>query len=411
MNPWRGLGSLPREIWVLFTVTLINRAGTMALPFLVLYLTRSLGFSPGRAGLTLTTYGIGALLTAPLSGHLSDRIGALRIMKFSLFLSGITLFIFPLAKSHSAILVLAFFWAIINEGFRPASMATISGLVRPEQRKSAFAVNRLAVNLGMSIGPALGGVLATVSFPALFIFDGTTSLIAGIFLALLPWRSKAKAEVSANSGETDKQVQIKSRGAFRDLRLLYFLAGIIPVQMVFFQTNASMPLFLVGELQMPESVYGMLFTINTVLIILIEVPLNTMMAAWSHRLSMALGALLCGAGFGALIFTPSTLGVAATVVVWTFGEMILFPGGSAYVADIAPEHRQGEYMGLYVMTFAIAFALGPWIGTEVYGRFGASVLWAGALACGILSALLLGTASSANQPKTAQSGSAGAGEA
>src|SRR6266508_5550271 len=93
INPWRGLGTMPREIWVLFTATLVNKAGSMVLAFLVLYLTRSLGFSVGVAGTVLLLYGAGALVAAPISGVLSDRFGPIRIMRGSLLLSGVILLI------------------------------------------------------------------------------------------------------------------------------------------------------------------------------------------------------------------------------------------------------------------------------------------------------------------------------
>jgi MFS family permease len=102
-----------------------------------------------------------------------------------------------------------------------------------------------------------------------------------------------------------------------------------------------------------------------------------------------LGTLLTGIGFGAVAFAASFWGVAATVVIWTFGEMITFPGSSAAVADMSPPDRRGEYMGLYTMSFGVAFAVGPWLGTLVLTHFGFGALWAGAFAMGCLSALLM----------------------
>jgi predicted MFS family arabinose efflux permease len=388
MNPWRGLRGLPKEVWVLFAATLINRTGTMVLPFLVLYLTKSAGLSPEQAGLVLIFYGVGALITAPLSGRLSDRMGSLRIMKASLFFSGAILLAYPLARSFAAILVITTVWAISNEAFRPANMASLTNLVAPEQRKAAFALNRLAINLGMSIGPAVGGFLVMASFNALFFVDGATSILAGMVLASMTWRTKVKAEAQ-ETGAKDSAEPLKKRlRLLADHRLLYFLAAMTLIEIVFFQNQGAMPIFLVRDLKFSESAYGLVFTINTVLIILVEVPLNTAMAHWHHRHSMALGAFLCGAGFGALAFASGFLTVAATVVVWTFGEMILFPSGSAYVADIAPGHQVGEYMGFYVMTFSAAFIIGPWLGILVLEQFGALTLWVASLACGSLSAAM-----------------------
>ncbi len=389
MNPWRGLGKLPREVWILFIATLVNRAGTMALPFLVLYITRSLEFSAAEAGFVLTVYGIGAIITAPLSGRLSDRVGPLRVMKLSLLFSGAILLILPFAGTLPTIIATTFIWAIAGEALRPASMAIISNVVAAEQRKAAFALNRLAINLGMSVGPVIGGFLAEVSFKALFFVDGATSLAAGLILIASRWRLTYTETTPKDAHDTTPAPAVKRLSVLKDYNLLYFLIALIPVQIVFFQNEAAMPLFLVRDLGMTESVYGMLFAVNTVLIVLIEVPLNTAMANWPHRPALALGAFLCGAGFGGLAFVTGFWSAAATVVIWTFAEMILFPGSAAYVADLAPANKQGEYMGLYTMGFSVAFAVGPWVGAVVYEKFGGRTLWAASFVTGCIAALMM----------------------
>jgi MFS family permease len=136
------------------------------------------------------------------------------------------------------------------------------------------------------------------------------------------------------------------------------------------------------------SSYGFLFTINTIMIIIIEIPLNSAMANWSYRRTLVLGSILFGAGFGALALARTFIEVALTVMIWTFGEMILFPGMSALVSELAPEGRKGEYMGLYMMTFSVAFMLGPWLGTLAFEKYGATIFWTGNLIVGILSAVL-----------------------
>jgi MFS family permease len=407
MNPWRGLKDLPKEIWILCAATLVNRAGTMVLPFLVLYLTRTLEISPGRAALSLTVYGVAALVTMPIAGRLSDRIGPVAVMKASLFLSGAILFLFPLAHHFAAILVITFAFAVLNESVRPPSLAIISDAVAPRQRKAAFALSRLSVNLGMSVGPAVGGLLALISFRWLFFVDGLTSILAGIVLTLAPWPKVETKVRGLQEPEWDEPEElgreIEADGvellapahpaadlrAFHNRRMLYFLAALIPVQLVFFQLTSGVPIFLVKYLKMPEALYGTVFTLNTLLIVAIEVPLNTAMAEWPHRRALTLGALLYALGFGSFAFAHGPATVLASVVVWTFGEMILLPGSSAYAAEIAPPGRRGEYMGLYTMSFSIAFSLGPWMGASILGRWGPRTLWSCAFAAGCFSALLM----------------------
>lgn len=405
MNPWRGLRNLPKQIWILCAATLINRAGTMVLPFLVLYLTRTLSLTPARAALALTVYGIASLFTMPVAGWLTDRVGPLVVMKTSLFACGVLLFLFPLAHRFATILVMTFFFAVLNESVRPPSLSIISDCVEPPRRKAAFALSRLSVNLGMSVGPALGGLLAVVSFRLLFLVDGATSILAGLLLMLAPWPQAQPGASRDPEWEDPKDLgrEIEAEGieplapshpaadlvAFRNLRMLYFLVALIPVQMVFFQLNSTVPLFLVRYLRLPESVYGLIFTINTLMIVAIEVPLNTAMAHWPHRRTLTLGAFLYAVGFGSFALDTRFPQIIASVVVWTFGEMILLPGSAAYAAEIAPRERRGEYMGLYTMSFSIAFSLGPLAGASILQRWGPHALWGVAFASGCVATLLM----------------------
>lgn len=384
LRPWRGVEGLPREAWILFTTNLVNRLGTMALPFLVLYLTRHLGLSAGAAGGLLALYGATSLVAAPLSGWVADRLGGLAILRFSLLSTGVVMIAYPLARTAWQAAAMTVLWAATNELYRPASLAVVSDLVPPERRRAAFSLNRLAINLGMSLGPALGGFLATMSFPALFVVDGATSLGAGLILLAVPWRSEAGRTPARRAADTPRSAPL-----LRDPSLLFFLAALFPVALVFFQHEGAMPLFLVKDLGLSEATYGALFTVNTLLIVFVEVWLNTATAGWSHRRTLSLAALLFGVGFGALAFVRGLLGVAATVVVWTFGEMMLFPGMSAYVAAISPEDRRGEAMGLYTMTFNLASAFGPWAGTLLYDRRGSTALWGATFALGALSAAMM----------------------
>ncbi len=417
MNPWRGLKDLPKEIWILFAATLVNRAGTMVVPFLVLYLTHTLGISPARAALSLTAYGIAALLTMPVAGGLTDRIGPLAVIKTSLFLSGVVLFLFPLAHSFPAILGMSFLFAMLNESVRPPSLSVVSDLVPPAQHKAAFALSRLAVNLGISVGPAIGGILAMFSFRWLFFVDGATSILAGVVLMLAPWPARARHSGALEPPWEDPRDlgrEIEAEGveplaaahpvadlrAFRNRRMLYFLAAMIPAQLVFFQLSSTLPLFLVRNLRLPESLYGSIFTMNTLMIVAIEVPLNTAMAHWSHRRTLMLGTFLYAVGFGSFAVVTSAAGVFAAVAVWTFGEMILLPGSAAYAAEVAPPGRRGEYMGLYTMSFSISFSLAGFLGASLLQARGPQALWSAAFASGCFAALLMSRIGSTPSRKT-----------
>jgi predicted MFS family arabinose efflux permease len=148
LNPWRALNGLSRDSWILALVTLINRTGAMVLPFMMLHLTRNLHFTPARAGLALSVYGVAGLISAPVMGRLSDHLGPQRILKFSFFAGAIVMWLVPLAHHWGEVIVGLVALALTAEAFRPASMALVGELAGPALRKQGFALNRLAVNLG-----------------------------------------------------------------------------------------------------------------------------------------------------------------------------------------------------------------------------------------------------------------------
>ncbi len=384
VNPWRGIAGLPREVWVLAATTFVNRVGTMVLPFLALYLTGPLGFSSGFASAVLAVLGTTSIVAAPVAGRLADRYGAMRVMSLSLLLSAAVLAAYPLARGAVPVLLATIAFALVSEAYRPASLSAVSLAAGPEQRKAAFALNRLAINLGMSVGPALGGFLAAWSFLALFWIDGATSLAAA---GVLAWAAPRSAPDPSRGVLPERRSLLGD--AWRDRRLVLFLASLLPVTVVFFQLIASMPLYLVRELGFSPAFFGLMMTLNTLVIVVLEVPLNVSMAGWRHGHQLALGSFLVAAGFGAMGLTGSRAGIAASVLVWTFGEMILLPGMAAYVGDIAPPAKSGEYMGLFTMAFSLAFVLAPPLGMLLLDRYGGGVLWGSMFGLGLVSTLLL----------------------
>jgi predicted MFS family arabinose efflux permease len=386
MNIWKSLKGLPRDVWVLSLITLINRAGTMVLPFLVLYLTRELGFTAARAGFVLGMYGAGALVAAPISGRLTDRIGPLPVMRVSLVLAGVLIYLLPLARSFAAVVALTFLWAIATDLFRPANLVIIADVVPADRLKQAYALSRLSINLGMSIGPAAAGFIAERSFKWIFIANGTTTLIAAIVLAAVPFTT---SQVYTGRHDATRTRSFLDVLAIDDRRMVLFLIAIFLMGAVFFQIDGPLPLFLVQDLKLSPVFYGGIFTLNTLMIVFMEVPLNAATSHWPHRRALAIGAALFAVGEGVWAFAGGPVIIIAGMIIWTFGEMMLFPQAAAYVAEIAPPARRGEYMGAYSFAFSLAFAVSPWVGTASYSHFGFRIFWLGVFVVGAISMLMM----------------------
>ena len=381
VEPWRQLGELPFSVWAACLTTLINRAGTMALPFLALFLTEHHHYSESRAGFAVACYGFSGFVTAPYAGRLTDRIGPARFLICTLAVSGALLLLVPLTQRYGLLVAVVALWAAFNEGARPATFALVTDSVPPHRKRSAITLYRTAVNLGMSFGPAIGGVLAAASYYWVFSVDALTTWLAALFLA---WSLRALPPHHPHPDHARTRV-------LGDRRIWLYWFAMLPVMVVFFQQTSSMALFIVRDLHLGPSAYGILFTLNTAIVLLLEIPLSARTAHWPYRMSLPIGAALIATGFGGLWLCSDIWSVALTVVVWTFGEMLLIPASSAYLSDLAPAGRGGEYGSIQSALISISMMLAPSIGTSVLEHAGPKVLWTGSWIAGGLSVVLLAT--------------------
>lgn len=370
------IAHLPTVFWMVIVATLMNQIGNMAFVFLVLYATKHLGFSLIQATLCFGIFSVSMLLTNLFTGSLIDRIGAARMMIASLALNGCVLLCFPLVKYFPSMLAMCALWGFIWGIYRPASQTLVSHLSTANLHKITFSVYRLALNLGMSIGPAIGAYLAYHSFAMVFIGNGLANFAATLILFF----SLRSSTWFSFRPAIKEPMSLSIKWLKYDAALRLFTLALIPIAMIFFQHESTLPVFLSNNLHLPLTVYGFIFTINTIMIVCLELPLNVLTLSWPYRINFMLGTLLTCIGFVALYFATTAWDIYLSTVIWTFGEMIIFPAASSYIADIAPAHLRGSYMSVYSMTSNLAMWIGPWAGAVVMQHFGAHVLW---IVCGV----------------------------
>jgi predicted MFS family arabinose efflux permease len=367
---------LPRDAWVLSAVLLVNRAGSMVLPFLTLYLTKSIGLSVSQAGGLISLYGLGSVLGAWGGGWLSDRIGSVRTQQLSLVLSGGLFLGFIGLESYPLIAGLIFLLSVAAEAFRPAVMTSMAERAREESQTRCFALLRLAANLGMAVGPAAGGVLARFDYTWLFLADGLTCFLAAFLLA------RALGERPADSGAHEAAAAGARRSPWRDLPFLGLLALVFLLAVVIFQVFATMPLYLHQAYGLREDSIGLILGLNGAIIVVFEM----LLIHWAEgRDAMRLAGLGCFVfclGLGLMPLGASLAFAAFTVVVWTTGEMLALPLMNAAVAARARPGARGRYMGMYTMAFSVAFVVAPAAGTWVLEHLGGAALWYGIAALG-----------------------------
>lgn len=373
------LQALPRGAWILFFGTFLNKFGTFVVPFLAIYTTR-LGYSIAQAGLPIAAYGVGTLGACMLGGYLADRLGRRKTIVLSMFCAAAAMLCLSQARTLPSISVLSSLAGLTGELYRPASSALLADLVPSGHRVTAFAAYRMAFNAGWAFGPATAGLLARKSFLWLFIGDAGTSLLYGVVAWFALPTGLRGARTASTLIETVRVLR-------NDWRFRQVVCASLAIGMVFVQAFSTMSVQITRS-GFSSATYGLVISLNGLLVVLCELPLTTITKRYPARRVMALGYLLIGAGFASNALTRTLPLLLLTTAVFTLGEMTSMPVGGAYVANMAPADRRGLYMGTYGMVWAVAFVCGPSLGLLVFS-FNPAAIWAACGCLGILAAAII----------------------
>nr|WP_172822466.1 MFS transporter [Gillisia sp. Hel1_33_143] len=375
---------LRKEVWLLAFITFINRAGTMVIPFLSLYLTKSRGFSLEQVGWILTFFGLGSVAGSWLGGKLVDTIGHYKTMTGSLILSSVLFVLLQFPTTFWGICAGIFLVMMVADMFRPAVFVAISAYSKPENRTRSVTLIRLAINLGFSAGPALGGlIIATSGYSGLFWVDGITCLAAGLLLLKLLHPKKAI--------ENKREENLNPLGVMSDRPYLLFIVSMILFGFIFIQYFSTMPLYYAQSFKMSEFEIGLLLGMNGFLIFLLEMPLIKYLEGrkFNPISLMVWGTALVGISF-LLVNLSGLIGILIVGMIFlTIGEMIAFPFSNTFALKRAERGKQGSYMALYSIAFSISHIFGHNSGMQLIENFGYEFTWYTMVFLAILACALL----------------------
>jgi len=367
IDTFRGLSP---EIWWLALITLINRAGTMVIPFLSLYLTTDLNLSFAQVGWVMTAFGLGSVCGSWLGGKLTDKIGYYKVMVRSLLATGILFIGLQFLHTFASVCLGIFLVMLVADMFRPAMFVALSAYSKPENKTRSVTLIRLAINLGFSTGPAVGGIIiTTVSYSGLFWVDGITCILATILLINVLHPKKAKTQ--------DSIINDNPQSAYKDKAFWIFLAAMTMFGFVFLQYFSTMPLYYKDVHGLTELEIGILLGLNGAFIFILEMPLIKWLenTGYSKTTLMVFGAILVGISFVVLNVTPWIGILLIGMLFMTVGEMITFPFSNAFAMERAKKGKQGEYMALYSIAFSIAHIFGHNAGMQLADSVGFENTW------------------------------------
>jgi predicted MFS family arabinose efflux permease len=368
-------GGLPRQAWLLAAIMLVNRSGTMVVLFLAVYLTKVLHFSLEQAGSVLSVFGVGALIGTYLGGKLTDRFGHFWVQFGSLALGGLLFFGLIGLRTFPELVVGVFLLSVVSEAFRPANSASVAHYNPPEHLARAYSLNRLAINLGFSVGPALGGLLAVKGYFWLFLADGATCLASAglLFWLFAPRGGPRPLAPRPSPGQPAAQ---PLRSPFRDRAFMAFMLLVLANAICFFQLFSTLPLYYRTVYGLSEEKIGWLMALNGLLVALLEMPVVYKIGDQPRKMRfIAVGTLLVGLGYAVLNAWAHWSVLVLGVVVLTLGEIFTMPFMNVFAVGRSQPQNRGQYLAVYSMAYSAAHTLAPLVGTLVVAQAGFATLW------------------------------------
>lgn len=381
IDSFKGLST---EVWWLALITLINRAGTMVIPFLSLYLKNDVGLTLENVGVVMSCFGAGSLIGSWLGGTLTDKFGYYKVMLFSLFTSGILFIGLQFLHDYYSICAGIFVLMIVADCFRPAAFVTLIAYSKPENKTRSVTLIRLAINLGFSAGPALGGIIITsLGYIGLFWVDGLTCVLASILLLVVLNPKKARV-MDSSKNESPKS-------AYTDGYYWVFIASMVLFGFCFVQYFSTVPVYYSDAYMLSEFKIGLLLAMNGFLIFAFEMPLIKYLERlkYSKTSYVIFGLILVGLSF-ILLNIFSWVGILVVgMLLMTIGEMIAFPFSNAIAMERSKRGKQGEYMALYSIAFSISHIFAHNFGMHSIANNGYIFTWNTITGIAVLGVVLL----------------------
>ncbi|SEP97642.1 MFS transporter [Myroides profundi] len=388
IDSYKGLSSAS---WMLAIVMLINRSGSMVLPFLGVYMTKELHFSQEQTGYVLACFGVGSIIGTTVGGWVTDKIGNYKVQYLSL-LGSIPVFIMlPHFTSVVSLALMMLLQSAVSEMFRPANSVAITMYAKPENITRAFSLNRMAVNLGFSIGPAMGGILAAISYALLFYVNATAAFLAAVVFIYFFRNRKTNKELlleQEDITELNEVEDVSNKSPYKDKMFLIYSVFCTLYSIAFLQLLSTLPIFYEKAVGLDEVEIGLILGYSGLLIFLTEMLLvHVAEKFFTIRQTIFYGVMISALGYGMLAFDYSYIAIYISMTILCVSEMLAMPFTSTVTAMRAGSKNKGAYMGVNGLTFAIGFIISPILGTKVASTLGYDVLWLGTAALVIVAAL------------------------
>ena len=364
---------LPSSVRTLQAGALINALGNgLAYPFLFIYLHNVRDIDLTTAGLIVGTNSAVGLVAGPIVGSLIDKIGGRITLAFSLWMLAVGFGAYAFVESPWQGFLASAIAGIGNGGFWPSQSSLIAGLTPTEQRHQAFAMQRVMMNLGIGLGGLAGGLIATTanpnSFTVLFLVDASTFLLYSVFLLRVPAPARTPRPEGSERGGYGEVVRNRVFMAVVALNFVFIGAGMAQLE--------TLPVYAKNEAGISERGIGVLFFLNTLVIVLAQLPMARVLEGHRRMRTLAVLGIVWAAG---LLIVPvagiavdgwtAAMLLALTFAIIAVGECLHGTVQAPLVADLADHSLIGRYMAASAFSWGVGFALGPAVGGFVLNHW------------------------------------------
>ena len=361
---------------------LISTIGSsMIWPFLMIYVRNRINLPLTQVASLMTINAAAGLIAAFIAGPIIDRIGRKWVMVISLAGNGLVYFFMSNAHTYLSFAALLTMSGTFNPLYRVGGDAMLADMIPHEKRPDAYALLRLSNNAGISIGPMIGGVIATLSYSTAFYFAASGMVIYSLLLTFLG--------IETLQPRTDVHSQkIEPLGGYlrvlRDKQFLSFIGAFILAQMCATMIWILMPVYANGVYKVPENQYGLIPTTNALMVVFLQLFVTRISKRYRPLPVMTIGTLFYTLGVGSVVLGHSFVGFWISIVVMTIGELILMPTASTYVAGLAPPDMRGRYMSIAGLTWSAAAGIAPIMGGYLSDNIAPVATWYGGFVVGII---------------------------
>ena len=364
----------PSQFWVLFWGMLISRTGAgMIWPFLMIYVSEKLSLPMTSVGSLMAITAVASLISSFAIGNLADRVGRKITMAVGLIVTGLIFLAMIPANTFLAFAIIMTIRGLFNPLYPIGSRAMIADLVPEEERADAYALARLGANVGIALGPAIGGFVAAVSYSIAFYAAAVTLVVFG----LVVWfYMKETLPENGDKEETANGLQ-SYKVVFADKKFMRFAGAATFAQIGAVMMWVLLSVYAKENYGVPESQYGFIAATNAVMVVFLQMYITKITKEKRPLLIMALGALFYAFGVASIALATSFISFWLSIIVITMGELILVPTATTYTANSAPLKMRGRYMSIFTLSWGLATGIGPIVGGLLNDNISPVSIWYG----------------------------------